>query len=367
MKKSLVLAGVLAVGCLVGGLLAAEMPATAGALQPQSVKGTWVCRDQAYGPRQLGAGAAHADVAQTYDLYLPAPVGKIKADAPFFLFVHGGAWSAGSKRDAAMLHAEMASKGFVVVSMNYQLSAPNKGGFCSFARMLQDIDLMVAHLPSLCVALKLKAPGKIAIGGMSAGGHLALLYAYDGANPKVLNLGLKHALPIGCVFSDGGPADLSSPEFAVAGLDCMKGNLEHWLMQFNALAGAKMPKLGLKESLALQRAYSPVSLIDAKAPPTICLYGETHRVPTARTFAADATGRKESFATLWQQLGKPAPETVGTDGIVSSQSFTALTNGLARSRVPYAARLTKFPHCSSLVRDPKLRPWLYQKLKEFLR
>ena len=32
-----------------------------------------VCRNLAYGPRQLGAGAAHADVAQTSAWAAPAP------------------------------------------------------------------------------------------------------------------------------------------------------------------------------------------------------------------------------------------------------------------------------------------------------
>ena len=56
-----------------------------------------VCKDLPYGGRQVGKGAVHPNVAQTYDLYLPGNIGEIDRSAPFFLFVHGGAWRHGSK------------------------------------------------------------------------------------------------------------------------------------------------------------------------------------------------------------------------------------------------------------------------------
>ena len=34
-----------------------------------------MCKDLPYGGRQVGKGAVHANVAQTYDLYLPGNVG----------------------------------------------------------------------------------------------------------------------------------------------------------------------------------------------------------------------------------------------------------------------------------------------------
>ena len=57
----------------------------------------YVCQNLQYGARQVGKGAVHANVAQTYDLYLPGNIGEIDRSAPFYLFVHGGAWRAGSK------------------------------------------------------------------------------------------------------------------------------------------------------------------------------------------------------------------------------------------------------------------------------
>ena len=83
---------------------------------------SYVCPDLPYGARQVGKGAAHENVAQTYDLYLPGNIGEIEPSAPFYLFVHGGAWKHGSKGGRrAKLFAEMAEQGFVVASMNYVL------------------------------------------------------------------------------------------------------------------------------------------------------------------------------------------------------------------------------------------------------
>ena len=187
-----------------------------------------VCKDLQYGERQVGKGTKDANSAQTYDLYLPGNVGEIDRTSPFFLFVHGGAWRAGNKEGRRVkLFAEMAEQGFVVASMNYALCRAKNGGVHTFDEMLADIDAMVSHLPSLAKVIGISIP-RIAIGGSSAGGHLSLLYAYDGANPSVLGLGLKHSVPVACVFSDCGPSDLASPEFIVAGLDWQKGSFKKW-------------------------------------------------------------------------------------------------------------------------------------------
>ena len=129
-----------------------------------------VCRNLAYGPRQLGAGAAHADVAQTYDLYLPAPLGKIPKTAPFFLCIHGGAWMYGNKDGPLGFFEGFVKQGFVVASMNYALCNKGRGGDHTFADMLADVDAMVSHLPQLAAALGIDID-RIVLGGSSAEGR----------------------------------------------------------------------------------------------------------------------------------------------------------------------------------------------------
>ena len=114
--------------------------------------------------------------------------------------------------------------------------------------------------------------------------------------------------------------------------------------------------------------YSPVNLVCAESPPTICLYGVVGTVPTADTFAPEPGGERRPYADLWKMVGsaEPPPVAVGTDGIVATQSYEALTNRLAASGVPYAARIERAGHCQILSRKPKTRSWLFENMKGHL-
>lgn len=328
-----------------------------------------VCQDLPYGGRQVGKGAVHRDVAQTYDLYLPGDIGEIDRSAPFYLFVHGGAWMRGNKGGRhAQMFAEMSEQGFVVASMNYALCNNKKGGAHTFADMLADIDAMVSHLPVLAKAAGISIP-RIALGGNSAGGHLALLYAYDGANPSVLGLGLKHAVPVACVFTDCGPSDLASPEFMVAGLDWQKGSFKNWYGLLCVLAGGKFGQEDIGTTVERLAKHSPITLLNEKCPPTICLYGEIGRVKTSGAFRRTKDGPAETYADFWKLVGakQTPPESVGMDGIVAVQNYVALTNGLAKAGVPFAARLEPCRHCRILTNKPETRPWLYENLRKHLK
>ena len=328
-----------------------------------------VCQNLPYGGRQVGKGAVHESVAQTYDLYLPGNLGEIDRSAPFYLFVHGGSWKHGSKGGRrAKMFAEMAEQGFVVASMNYVLCNDKLGGTHTFAEMLADIDAMVSHLPVLAKAAGISIP-RIALGGNSAGGHLVLLYAYDGANPSVLGLGLKHAVPVACVFTDCGPSDLASPEFIVAGLDWQKGSFDNWYGLLCVLAGGKYGQEDVSTTIERLTKHSPVTLLNGKCPPTICLFGETGRVKTSGTFRRTKDGPAETYADFWKLVGskETPPESVGMDGIVAVQNYVALTNGLTRAGVPFAARLEPYRHCKILSSKPETRPWLYENLKKYLK
>ncbi len=328
-----------------------------------------VCNDLRYGERQVGKGTSDANSAQTYDLYLPGNVGEINRDAPFFLFVHGGAWKHGSKAGRYVkLFAEMTEQGFVVASMNYVLCNVKNREVHTFAEMLADIDAMVSHLPSLAKVVGISIP-RIAIGGNSAGGHLSLLYAYDGANPSALGLGLKHSIPVACVFSDCGPSDIASPEFIVAGMDWMKGSFKNWYGLLCVLAGGRFGKEDIQVTGERLTKYSPITLLNEKCPPTICLYGDNGSVKTSGTFKRTKNGPTESYAEFWKLVGskETPPESVRMDGIVATQNYVALTNGLSRAGVPFDARLEPYSHCRILQRNPETRPWLYGNLRKYLK
>ena len=340
----------------------------ASAIAPQKVYGkqrAHVCRDLIYGPRQPGSGAAHADVAQTYDLYLPAAAGKYPSDAPFLVYIHGGAWSGGKKSDVATVCADLAENGLAVMSVNYALDNRAKGGAHTFADMLRDIDLAVAHVPRLAQAAGLEV-SRIAVGGSSAGGHLALLYAYDAATPARLDLGLAHTLPVACVFSDCGPTDLASPEFAVAGMESVKMSFAECAGTINLLCGGARANAPVQAVIARATRHSPVALVSPSCPPTILLYCESARIMTEKPYLPSPGQKdKEPYAALWRTyaLNAKVPANIGTDGIVAVQNFHALTNRLTAAGVPCDAQLAHYPHCQALPRSSKARQWLADALK----
>ena len=265
-----------------------------------------VYRDLRYGPREnlpnegansrsksrsdkyyLGDTLANAHrTAQDYDLYLPCERSQLRRDTPVFVYVHGGGWHDVWDKDSAQeLFCFLASRtGYVVVSMNYILLPEDlrraKVGEITFVDMLRDIDLLDSHLATfLPEAFGVKVR-KIAIGGESAGGHLSSLYAYDGANPELLGLGLAHRLPIGFELNIVGATDLTAPR----------------------LAGAMRP-FG---DVPLLKRFSPVNMITPKTPPTLLCYS------SSRPGAPD-------------------------DGCIPVATFTLSTNRLAKAGVDWAA------------------------------
>lgn len=117
-----------------------------------------VLADQPYG----------GDYWQKVDAYLPAaPRGPL----PVLLYFHGGAWMNGYKEWMGYLAPPVLAMPAVFVCASYRL-APS-------VRMGQIVDDCVAALSWVhrhCAALG-GDPGRIAVGGHSAGGHLAAVLA----------------------------------------------------------------------------------------------------------------------------------------------------------------------------------------------
>ena len=163
--------------------------------------------------------------------------------------------------------------------------------------------------------------------------------------------------------------DLASPEFIVAGLDWQKGSFDNWYGLLCVLAGGQYGKEDVRTTVERLTKHSPVTLLNEKCPPTICLFGETGRVKTSGTFRRTKDGPAETYADFWKLVGskETPPESVGMDGIVAVQNYVALTNGLAKAGVPFAARLEPYRHCRILSSKPKTRPWLYENLRKYLK
>jgi acetyl esterase/lipase len=135
-------------------------------------------RDIRYG-RALGLG--NAPEALTLDLYQPA--GDEVPSRPALLWVHGGGFAFGTKTDEVASDAArtFARRGYVTVSINYRLLAPEgceaSGGAsaaCTAAALSAGEDAKAAVRWVRSVASRYRIdPKRVAIAGESAGGILA--------------------------------------------------------------------------------------------------------------------------------------------------------------------------------------------------
>lgn len=121
-----------------------------------------------------------SDRPEKLDLYLPKnrPAGS---KSPAVLWIHGGGWKEGDKRQAREIEfgTTLAENGYVVASANYALRSEGK-----FPINLQDCKNAVRYLRSHAKELDLD-PDRIAVMGGSAGGHLALLVAYTADDSRL--------------------------------------------------------------------------------------------------------------------------------------------------------------------------------------
>lgn len=128
-------------------------------------------------------------VAIEADVFLPATEFS-KSQCPLFLFIHGGGWMAGTRKDVngPMLH-EFLQRGFVVTSIDYRLFLE-----ITMQEQLDDIrkveDWARVDLPAEAKQLGFELmPDKVIVGGSSAGGHLALMVVRPSPPPLNCFLG----------------------------------------------------------------------------------------------------------------------------------------------------------------------------------
>ena len=336
---------------LIASLVAAFMATTSSALEPTDLAtlGTRphenanalgvnlrVYRDLAYSTRddQPNEGAGYVRHGNEYgkhrsgtyfDVYVAKDAFAFEAERakmPVFLFLHGGSWSQSYDKDVSCheLLRRIAAKGYFVISMNYQLQndsiearvmAPRPNA--TFGDMLADVDTMLAYLKTALPAAGLPTD-RIVLGGESAGGHLAMCYAWDQDAPGLSEVKLSHPLRISCVTSVVGPSDLADGEmvafiFSPAGL--LIPPVRGMRMLMGWLTGTDMINMDLSQASVTIRKWAPVTLVKKASCPAILAYGCQDKVPHARS----------------------------SDSMVPVSNFIGLTNKLAQAGVSYDGKL----------------------------
>ena len=139
-----------------------------------------------------------------YDLFLP--YSSLKRKNKFngiMLFIHGGGWIHGKKKDCDFICSRYAKYGYITATMNYTL-LDKKYKDHNIFKIIDEITACIESIKE-----KLKNEGfdenklELALGGMSAGAHLSLLYGYSIK---------KSPIPIKFVINIVGPISLE-PKF----------------------------------------------------------------------------------------------------------------------------------------------------------
>lgn len=136
----------------------------------------------------------------TLDLYLPDDGA---AQHPLFIYLHGGGWSVGDKRDdveGRML--PLVERGFVVASASYRLS-----GDALHPAAVHDVKAAVRWLRANAAEHGID-PARIALGGASAGGHLASLAALTADESGPVGEHLDQPSSVGAIVAWYPPTDL---------------------------------------------------------------------------------------------------------------------------------------------------------------
>ncbi len=155
-------------------------------------------------PARAAEPKVHRDLAytepktekQTLDVYAPAE-GKLM---PVVIFVHGGGWQAGDKKEVDKKPQAFADKGFVFVSVNYRLIPT-----ATIKEMAQDVAKAIRWVHDHAKDYG-GDPHTLFVTGHSAGAQLAALVCTDEHYLKAEKLAL--AAIRGCVPNDGDTYDV---------------------------------------------------------------------------------------------------------------------------------------------------------------
>ena len=191
----------------------------------------------------------------TLDLYLPPR--STDEPAPVVLWVHGGGWVTGDKRDVPLRW--LTSEGYAVASLRYRLLQE-----AIFPAAVHDVQAAIRFLRGRASELGLDGD-RLALAGASAGGHLASLVGLTPDDPTLDGrLGFFPDEPLGVVgvIDIFGPTDMKQ---------IMERLLEHpefrQTRRAEALAGLLRAAPGVFDGL------SPVLRVQPEAPPFLIIHG----------------------------------------------------------------------------------------------
>ena len=213
---------------------------------------------------------------------------------PAIVYIHGGGWRYGNRKDYQSAIEEAARRGYVAVTVTYRLSDPDPSGKPRnpFPAQIEDVKCAIRWLRANAEKYHVDA-NRIGATGSSAGGHLSLLVGTTGTGRG----------PFAASQANG-----TSPNFEGNGGNAgISSNVQAVVNYFGPTDLARLHATskraaGLLENLldgppekqaALYKAASPITYVSKDDPPTLTIHGTADPVvPVEQATEFDAAMKK---------------------------------------------------------------------------
>lgn len=188
---------------------------------------------------------------------------------PVVVYVHGGAWRAGSREDVPVLG--LIEHGFAIASVDYRLSTEAR-----FPAQIHDIKAAIRFLRAREGELKVDT-SQIAIVGSSAGGHLAALTGVTNGHAELEGR-------VGDHLDQSSRVDAIVSFYGASNLQSILGQSTEFGL------GVRVPALKLllgdvpEKQPGLAKLASPVAHLDALDPRLLLIHGDADpQMPLAQS------------------------------------------------------------------------------------
>lgn len=200
-----------------------------------------------------------------FDLYVPAD--NSKKVYGLVVYLHAGGFTTGDKADDVKMLQWLCSKGYVAVGINYTLcddEHPTANVYTQSIDIKNAMPVVVEEARKLGYSID-----KMAISGGSAGGCLALLYAYRDKDEA--------PVPVTMVFEAVGPSSFYPEDWSNYGFNQDTDEAKEGAVSlFSIMVGNELTTdmFGTKEYDEAIKDTSALLWVDENAVPTVMAYGK---------------------------------------------------------------------------------------------
>ncbi|MGF1489408.1 MAG: alpha/beta hydrolase fold domain-containing protein [Prochloraceae cyanobacterium] len=227
------------------------------------------------------------------NVYRPLKTGKY----PTLVVIYGGAWRSGSPDGYEDFNCYLAARDYCVIAVDYRHAPKYK-----FPAQLEDVTAALKYIRDRSEELEVDRE-RMAVMGRSAGGHLALLSAYQ-----------QNAVPLRAVVKYYGPVNLTKGYYDPP----VPNPINSKNVMENFLGGSP------EEFFELYQKASPITYTRPNLPPTLLIYaGRDHL--TQPKFGKDIEAKLKDNKNIAIRLEIPWAE----------HSFDAVFSGLSNQLALY--------------------------------